>query len=210
MIFIEIIPSGIADIVRESIKHIAVRGRPVDDAVGYKAIDNAIIDSEVIASGLLGYVKPENLFFIFGEGEQFILDILSRPLYVKPPTNGVPCIDDEVYYDYDPGDNKYAAKNRAVVICKVEKTKLFQECGFYEEKNRGSEAKSYKITYSQFQGVKKYLAGSTNLESHTVPLTYNLDSHNDLHQPPRRDAQRKKRAAVRGQAVCFGSALPCR
>ena len=178
-IFIEIIPRGIADVVRESIKHIAVGGTPVNDAIGYKSIDNAIVYSEVVAFGLLRYVKPENLFFIFGEGEQFILDILSRPLYVKPSTNGVPGIDDEVYYDYDPRDNKDTAENRAVVICKVKETKLLQECGFREEKNRSRKAKSYKITYSQFQGVKKYLAGSTDLESHTVPLTCNFDSHND-------------------------------
>ena len=32
-------------------------------------------------------------------------------------------------------------------------------------------------------------------------------ARNDLHQPPRRDARTKKRAAIRGQAVCFCSAI---
>ena len=168
MIFIEIIPRGIADIVRESIQHTTAGCSAVDNALGYKTINHAIVDLEVITSSLLGYVKPKNLFFIFGEGEKFILDILSRPMYLDSPSDGLPYIDGEVYYDYDPGKNKNATEDRAVVICKIEDAELFQECGFCEKENRGREAKSYKITYSQFQGIKKYFTDSSNLASHII------------------------------------------
>ncbi|MCK5679609.1 hypothetical protein KAI46_02215, partial [bacterium] len=52
-----------------------------------------------------------------------------------------------------------------------------------------------------------YLAGLPKI---CAGFAVNFLRANDLHQPPRRDAQRKKRAAIRGRfcMLLFGAFLP--
>ena len=63
---VEVIPSDVANVMREPIKHIPERSRTIDDSLGYEFLNDAIINSESIGARLLREVVPENLLFIFG------------------------------------------------------------------------------------------------------------------------------------------------
>ena len=65
--YVEIIPSELADVVSKAMTYEANRRRAVDDSSGYKTLHDAILNVEIVGLRLLTYVVPENLFLFFGE-----------------------------------------------------------------------------------------------------------------------------------------------
>ena len=64
-ITVDVIPCEIAEIMRKPLKDVPDVRRAIDNSIGYKTLNDAIINSEDIRAGILREVKPENLLFVF-------------------------------------------------------------------------------------------------------------------------------------------------
>lgn len=84
MIFVEHLPYGIVDVVRESFEEIAhIRG-PEDDAVGYESLHDAVVDAKHVGARLLCHVEAKDLLFIFSQTREAFAQIpLAPPLEVE-------------------------------------------------------------------------------------------------------------------------------
>ena len=64
--YVEIIPDNIIYVVRETLKHVAERSGAINNAIIYKALDDAVIDAKDIRPRLISEIKSQALFFVFG------------------------------------------------------------------------------------------------------------------------------------------------
>jgi hypothetical protein len=157
MLFIEMIPREIRNVISEPLEHIADYRRVINDSCGYKSIDHAIIDSQIIGFRLSGYVKPKNLFFIFGETVEFLQSELNEFLdrFSVPYTPGdyYAPVDKEQCRSYD----ECEADPRAIVLCKVIDVRLFQQTRRSIKKECGNQAQPKEISWTELQILQKSL-----------------------------------------------------
>lgn len=66
-VFVEIRPCHLVDVVSKPLNDMPLTSSSVDDAFMHQTIDDTIFDAKYVGLTLLSNVKPENLFFFFGE-----------------------------------------------------------------------------------------------------------------------------------------------
>ncbi len=153
VVFVEILPREIAEIVFKSINKVSKVGCSVDDSLGFKTVDDAILAAQTTGLGLLGYVKPEDLLFFFSENLES-LDSSFRDFCFK---NSIPCPPHNIFasvYDEDRSrKNKSKTNPKAVVLCKVVDAKLLEKLFFPKQQEGRSRSHCYQITWGELQDL---------------------------------------------------------
>ena len=158
-VYVEVIPREIVDVMRAPLKHIAERCQSVNDSIGYETLNDAIIVAENIGTGLLRYVEPENLLFVFGQTMQSISYVpIETPLSPPPFCDGN-SIGGNGDSEQSNGNNKGKPKHRAVVLCKLKHSDELEKFIAGKEKKGGHDTKRYEIAWSELQELKKRLRG---------------------------------------------------
>lgn len=156
-VFVEVIPSDIADIVCKPLKHVSHTRSAINDSVGYESIDDAIINSERIGLALRGVVKAENLFFVFGESVQFLRDALFRFL----ESRSIPYNSADLYAPVNSKESDRCEEREtnplAVVLCQVSNAESIGKAVRCEQHQAGKDADSCQISWSELQSVKEVL-----------------------------------------------------
>lgn len=154
-IYIEVIPRMITDIVCDPFNQVADRSRPENDTLGYKSLNDAVIDSENIALSLLHDVKSENLFFIFGQTiESLNLALIEFPFL--PPSFGPLCEFNEACSAKEcEGKNQNDTQPRAIILCKLQNTQFFENAFRTEQQKGCGGTKRYEITWGELQKIKQ-------------------------------------------------------
>lgn len=172
---VEIVPSEIADVMREPFKDTPERCRLINDSIGFESLYDAIFNSEHVGSRILRDVEPEDLFFILG---QTLESLCYAPIVCPSP----PPLFDEAKQVTGHGDdkkrnsdNKSKPKHRAVFLCKLRHPNLLKELTIWKKEDGRHYAKRYEITWSELQELKKCL-GDFSGDHFNLP--------NDLAQPP--------------------------
>ena len=153
----EIIPSEVANVMREPLKDIAERCGLINDAVGFESLHDAVFNAEHIGASIVGDVEPENLLFIFG---QTIQSLGYAPIDAPMPP---PFINERNYVGEQRdnkernGNNKGKPKNRAIVLCKLRYANTLKELGTWKEKGGRHYPERYEITWSELQKLKECL-----------------------------------------------------
>jgi hypothetical protein len=117
--YVEVIPSDVADVMRNPVEDISERSRSINDSFGYEPLNDAIINAERAGACSFGEVVPENLLFVFGQTIQSIgyasmnLPVTTPPLYEGTTIGG------KRHSEKTTGNNKDKPKHRAIVLCKL-------------------------------------------------------------------------------------------
>ena len=157
-VFVEIIPSEIADVVSKSIKDVSHACRLINDSGGYKSLNDAVVNAQNVGLSLLGKVKPENHLFIFGETVQSLQTGLRKMcdrLLVTYPADD--CYG-PIYSEQDARDNKCDGEPCAVVLCKILDAEPLRQLFRRKQKQGGDYTKRYEITWSELQTLQKSLS----------------------------------------------------
>lgn len=163
MIYIEIIPREITNVVREPFKHRSHIRRTIDDTCGYKTLDDAIVNSENVGLGLFGNVVPENLFFVFGKTIEAFYRVQTELPILPPPFDEFGDFKGHCDSKKCSSENKHHADNRAVIFCKVVNADIFCE-PFWAEKKKGSgPTERYEISWRELQEFKNVLDNCSHI-----------------------------------------------
>lgn len=156
--FVEMIPGEIRDIVRPAFEHVPHRGRSVDDASGYKTLNDAVVDLERVCTGILQYVKPENLLLVFGQTIEALRDRLLEPCdlpgFIPSRKNPVFGGYEDVHPNQGSGDKEAAANPSAIVLCKLREAKCLDRIRA-AKKDEPCDNRDYcQITWSEFKRLE--------------------------------------------------------
>lgn len=153
--YVEIIPSEIADVMRESFEHVAERSRLINDTIGYETLHDAIIVAENIGTRLLCYVEPQDLFFVFGQTVQSLgYAPIEFPL-APPRFNEREYVRKSGYGEEGNSNNEGKPKHGAVVLCKLKYADELEKFLSDKEQEGSHNSKSYKIAWCELQELKK-------------------------------------------------------
>lgn len=83
---IDVIPRELRDIVGKPFNDVSCGGSAKNYSLGYKTLDDAIINAEHVGLCSLRHVEPENLLFIFGETAE-ALNYAPIVLPTPPPAS---------------------------------------------------------------------------------------------------------------------------
>ena len=156
-IFVEIIPCEVTDVVSKPIKEMSHVGRLANDAIGYESLHDAIANAQVVGSRLLQEIKPENLFFFFGQTVQSLQCALRE--FLDQHCVSYPAEDfyGPIYTEQDAGNNQQKGEPLAIVLCKLIHAEQLQPFIGTEQQKGCDDAKRYEITWSEFQKLKTCL-----------------------------------------------------
>lgn len=156
---IEVIPREITDIKIGFQSPALFVGHLEDDTCGYKSLNNAIGDAEHIGFRLLDYVVAENLSFFFSESIEsfqlaFTAFIANYGITYKLPYFMKDCSCPKDADDYYRG-YKGQSDIRAIVLCKVVNTKVFQSPLWAKKQKSSDYGNCYKIGWGELQKINK-------------------------------------------------------
>jgi len=157
LIYVEIIPGEIADVVSKPIKDMSHLGRLANDAIGYELLRDAIANAQVVSSRLLQEIIPENLLFVFGQTVQSLQCALRE--FADQYSVSYPAQDcyGPIYSEQDADDNQEQEEMRAIILCKLINAKEPESLIRTENKKGSDNSKRYEITWCEFQEIQKRL-----------------------------------------------------
>lgn len=155
-IFVQVVPCELSDVVSK-LKGVAKGRRPPDDACGYKSLDDTITNIQIICSCLLGYVKAENLFLIFGETVQSLQDALLAFAAQHSIPHSPHDLFAPLYPERDCGENHQEGEFLAAALCKVVDAKILEPLFGTEYQKGSGESKRYEICWDEFKELQKRL-----------------------------------------------------
>ena len=149
LIFIEIFPRDLRDVVSKSIEYIADGRAHSEDSSGYESADDAIVDAQNIGFRLLHDVKPENLFFFFGETVQS----LKNCLFAFLSRRSLPFCSEDVFQptsqEYD-GDSEESEKEpMAIVLCKLRHAEAIGNTGWSEQYRKARQGEECLMSWRE-------------------------------------------------------------
>jgi hypothetical protein len=168
LVAIKIIPSEISDIVSKlQILSSEGIGR-INNTCGYKSPNDTIIEAQNVGSRFLKNIKPENLFFFFGETVESLqsafCDFCNNHLIPYPLGYCYAPLYDEQSYQY----NESKPNILAVVLCKIINADSFQKTFFAEQQKGGSSCKCYEVSWSELQDLQKNIRDFGESETHCL------------------------------------------
>jgi hypothetical protein len=135
LVAVEILPREIRDVVSKFQIQSADSICRINETFGYKSTNDAIVNAQNVGLRFLKNVKPENLFFFFGETVESLRcafsDFCNNHLIPYPTDDWYAPIYHEQSYKY----NKSAPNILAVVLCKITNSDWFQKNVGAEQKN---------------------------------------------------------------------------
>lgn len=153
-ILVNVLPRTITNIVREKFKLNADVCSLYNDAFGYETLDDAITEIEDVCSRLIVHVKPDNLFFIFGQTVEALNDAFVE--HTTPNESFDPFC--RLYCDCNNANCEYKDKAYseplAIVLCKLKNTEIFKGDFWAEKKKSYSDTEWYAVTWSEFDKIK--------------------------------------------------------
>ncbi|TWT77579.1 hypothetical protein Pla100_63090 [Neorhodopirellula pilleata] len=156
-VFVEVIPSDIADVVCKPLEHVSHSCSRENYASRYQSVDDAIINAERVGLALRGVVKAEDLFFIFGERVQFLRDSLFRFL----ESRSIPYNPADLYAPMDrqksDGCEKSEPDPLAIVLCQVADSKSIRDAVRREQQQTSEKADGCQVSWREFQCIKNIL-----------------------------------------------------
>lgn len=157
MVFIEIIPSEIRDVVSKSLHQGAEGRRPADNACGFKSLNDAIIVAQNIGFRLLGNVKAENLLFVFGQTVQSLQSALRE--FADQHFISYPATDcyAPVRGEERACDDKRQGDPLAVVLCKLVNAESLEPFAGTKQKKGSNDTERYEVTWGQLQSLQQRL-----------------------------------------------------
>lgn len=154
-VLVEILPREIVNVVVHT-KAQPYPGTRIDDTFGYETMDDAISDVQAVGFRLLGYVEPENLFFVFSES----VEALQRFLYGFLTKNRVPFSPDDLFAPISKAQcdahNKRQPKPRALILCKVRDAKVFQSPIWAEQEKGGEYGNYHEVSWCEVQKLQEH------------------------------------------------------
>ena len=157
LVCVEIIPSEVADVMREPVKNAPERGGLVNDAIGFETLYDAVLNAECVGARVLRYVEAENLLFIFGQTIQSLgYAPIEAPL-APPPFDEGDSVGGDGHGEEGGSDNESKPKHRAVVLCKLKYSDELEKFLAGKEQNGSHDTKRYEIAWSELQELKKCL-----------------------------------------------------
>jgi hypothetical protein len=182
LVFLEIIPSKIRDIVSKPLNDIPhIRSREYD-ASGYKSIYDAVINAQHVGSRVVLYVKPENLLFCFGESVESLQASVRR--FCRRLGVFYSRIDfyAPIYNEKNARKHKSYGEPWAIIVCKVININHFQPFIRDKKKKTCGNCECYEITWSELQNLQNRLSvvssHSDSSVQNSTKLT--LDNSKDL------------------------------
>ena len=171
LMFVEMIPSGVRDIIVKPFFEIPHAGGTIDDPLVCESIDDAIVRLEAVGSGLLRYVKPENLLLIFSQSTKTLRDVLLAPisgdlLYDPRDNTAATRKGQPRCYRHAGREKKCTTEPRAIVLCHVGQSESFN-CLWRSKQNDSNREGNYcEITWSQFKELRD--SGGDDAFSHAM------------------------------------------
>ena len=154
---VEIIPSEVADVMREPVENASKRCGLVNDAIGFETLYDAVLNAECVGARVLHYVEAENLLFIFGQTIQSLgYAPIETPL-APPPFYEGDSIGGDGHGEEGSSDNESKSKHRAIFLCKLKDSNEFEKFLAGKEQNGSHDTKRYEIAWSELQELKKRL-----------------------------------------------------
>lgn len=141
---VEVVAEGWMPFVAAQIKH----------PVAYETLNDAIVGAEDAAAGLVMEVKPENLFFLFGQDRKALLNGLHRMLKADPfrKVENQPC---RCFHSQEHHrGQKNDAENCAVVLCKLADAKLLEPLRRQKKNAARGEGDCCQVTWAELQEFK--------------------------------------------------------
>ena len=172
LVFIEIIPRNITDIVSKSLYSIPKGSGYKDNEFGFKSFNDAIINAQNIGFCLIENIKPENLLFVFSETmEGFFYsfrDFCIKHSISYPMNNWYA----SVYRKQRYSNNQNKTEMCAIILCKIVNIQFFQEIFIPKQQKGGGDSKCYEITWGELQTVqeKLYESTSNHFSTHNLPV----------------------------------------
>ena len=152
--YVEIIPREVADVMREPLMASEKCGL-INDSFGFESLHDAILNAEHIGSRVLGYVEPENLFFIFCQTVQSLGHATIKCPPTPPLFDERDCIGGHRDGKKRNGDDKGKPKHRAVVLCKLRDADTLKELAIWKKEDCRYYAERYEIAWREVQELKK-------------------------------------------------------
>lgn len=168
-VLVEILPRSIFNIVSNLSKSTTIPISFINNSIGFQSINDAIMEAENVASGLLKYVKSEDLFFFFGE----TLESLQSALREFSFRNSIPYAEnnifDPIHKESKYYENIYNPHPLAIVLCKFINTEPSQSF-FTTKQKKGVDCSQqyYEINWGEFQEILKCIKNTYNLSNHVV------------------------------------------
>lgn len=156
MIFTEVLPSVLLDIVCPTTltPH---RPHTAEDIAGYKTVNDAIVDGEILCARLSKYVRAENILFVLS---QSIEALSNYPFYIEEcPMESDVLADRLKQYSGEQYRRQQEddADKRAVVFCKLAEADMLNKISAGEEKDCGSRGKYKEVSWLQLQKLNRRL-----------------------------------------------------
>lgn len=155
--YVEIIPSEVADVMREPLKYASEVSRSINDSCGYESLNSAVLDAELIAARLFGEVIPENLLFVFGQTIQSLSHFEIKFPLSPPISYERKCVCKNRHKKKRHCDDEDKSNNRAIILCKLKDAQLFKDFFTAKEQKGSNDAECYEISWSEFQELKERL-----------------------------------------------------
>lgn len=150
----DVIPHEIADIVRKPLKHVPDARRAIEDTVGYKSLNDAIINSQDIRAGILREVKPENLLFVFSQVLEALRDALQELPLLNLSTDEGQYLACDIHREKANGRNKSKPEPCAIILCKLLESESCEKLLATKKKKGSSNAYRYEITWRELDKIQ--------------------------------------------------------
>lgn len=118
-VYVEVLPHELIDVMRDPVKIASYRAAPDQEPIGYHSIHHAIIEAHKIGARLMVDVKPDNLFFFFGQTVQSLHEALLRFSPAKAAAKATDQERRDFHEAISRGQYKNHPENTAIVLCKV-------------------------------------------------------------------------------------------
>lgn len=129
----------------------------MDDASGYQSIHDAIVESQHIGLCFLGHVKPQNLFFFFGETVKSLQHALMRFASERSIPYGIQDFFAPIYSEQSYRHDQCDAEPLAVFLCKVMNTQEIRDFLREQQQAAADDSNCYQLSWPELERLERVL-----------------------------------------------------
>lgn len=154
-VFVQFVPSHLADVVGKPLHHITEATGTVNDAGGHQALYNAIVNAQGVAARTVSHVEAKNLLFVFSECAQ----TLGYALFELPPgaqlvqlgPQHAPDVNDQQGNGTQPNQ----CDDRAVLLCQCGQIEELKRTGIGKQQEASNGGQCYHVTGLELERIKR-------------------------------------------------------
>lgn len=156
-VFVQFVPSLLADVVRKTFHHISEPTGTVYDASGDQALHNTIVNAQGVAARTVGHVKTKNLLFVFSECEQTLgyalFELSPGAQLVQLGPEHSPTVNSQQHNGTQPNQRD----DRAVFLCHCSQVEKLKHTGIGKEQQASNGSQCYHVTGLELERIKQQL-----------------------------------------------------